>query len=48
MSLAAKIATATFATIALGLLLTKPKGTETLFTSGAGAYATGVKAFASF
>lgn len=48
MSLAGKIATATFAVIALGLLLTKPTGTQTLLSSGANAYATGVKAYTAF
>lgn len=48
MSLAGKIATATFFTIALGLLLSRPQGTKTLFSSGADAYATGVKAFDVF
>lgn len=48
MSLAAKVATATFAVIALGLLLSKPTGTQTLFSSGADAYATGVKAYTAF
>ena len=48
MSLAGKIATATFAVIALGLLLSKPAGTTALGASASNAYATGVKAYTAF
>lgn len=48
MNLAGKIATATFAVIALGLLLTRPSGTTALGASAANAYATGVKAFSVY
>lgn len=48
MSLAGKIATATFAVIALGLLLTRPAGTTALGAAAGNTYATGVKAFSVF